>query len=102
MISLARVLSAVGLIKTSRRGGFCPACRLVQTDDAPREVTAPALIAFALLIVAALAWVVTISRMRAMDGMAMGLGSFGAFMTTWMMMMAAMMFPTALPLVFDF
>ena len=52
----AQVLAAVGLIKPSRRRGFCPACRLFQTDDGPQEIAAPALIALAFLIVAALAW----------------------------------------------
>lgn len=102
MTALTRVLSAAGLIRTSRRQGFCPACRLYQTDDAPREVAAPALIALAYIIVAALAWAWTIARMRAMDGMTMGLGPFAPFVTSWTVMMAAMMLPTAMPLVFDF
>jgi predicted metal-binding membrane protein len=101
-MSPAQLLSAVGLIKTSRRRGFCPACRLFQTGDGPQEIAAPALIALAFLIVAALAWVETIARMSAMDDMAMGLGSFGPFVATWAVMMAAMMLPSALPLVFEF
>jgi predicted metal-binding membrane protein len=96
------MLSAVGLIKPSRRRGFCPACRLFQTGDGPQEIAAPALIALAFLIVAALAWAWTIVRMRAMDDMAMGLGAFGPFVATWVVMMAAMMLPSALPLVFEF
>jgi predicted metal-binding membrane protein len=98
----AQVLSAVGLIKTSRRRGFCPACRLFQTGDGPQEIAAPALIALAFLIVAALAWALTIVRMRSMDDMAMGLGSFGPFVASWAVMMAAMMLPSAIPLVFEF
>jgi predicted metal-binding membrane protein len=116
-MSPAHVLSSVGLIKTSRRRGFCPACRLFQTDDGPQEIAAPALVAFTFLIVAALAWVFTIERMSsmddttmddmamgemAMDEMAMGLGSFGSFVATWAVMMAAMMLPSAMPLVFEF
>lgn len=101
-MSPARVLAAVGLVKTSRRRGFCPACRLFQTGDGPQEVAAPALIAVAFLVVAALAWVWTFVRMRAMGEMTMGLGSFGPFAVTWTVMMAAMMFPTATPLVFEF
>jgi predicted metal-binding membrane protein len=101
-MSLARVLSAVGLIRTSRRRGFCPACRLFQTGDGPQEVDAPALIVLAFLIVAALAWGLTIARMGSMGAMTMGLGSFGPFVVTWTAMMAAMMMPSATPLVFEF
>ena len=101
-MSHAQVLSAVGLIRTSRRRGFCPACRLFQTGDAPQEMAAPALIALACLIVAALAWALTIERSRSMDDMAMGLGSMGPFVASWAVMMAAMMLPSATPLVFEF
>jgi len=98
----AQMLSAVGLIRPSTRRGFCPACRLFQTGDAPQEIAAPALIALAFLFVAALAWVLTIVRMSSMDDMSMGLGSFDAFVASWAVMMAAMMFPSALPVVFEF
>src|SRR5215216_7246188 len=98
----AQVLAAVGLIKPSRRRGFCPACRLLQTEDGPQEIAAPALIALAFLIVAALAWAWTIVRLNSMDDMAMGLGSFGPFVASWAVMMAAMMLPSATPLVFEF
>jgi predicted metal-binding membrane protein len=101
-MSHAQVLSAVGLIRTSRRRGFCPACRLFQTRDAPQEIAAPALIALASLMVAVLAWALTIARSRSMDDMAMGLGSIGPFGAAWTLMMAAMMFPSATPLVFEF
>jgi hypothetical protein len=81
-MSHARVLSAVGLIRTSRRRGFCPACRLFQTGDGPQQIAAPALIALAFLIVAALAWALTIVRLSSMDDMAMRLGSFGPFVAS--------------------
>ena len=102
MKSLAQVLSAGGLIRPSRRRGFCPACRLFQTGDGPQEIAAPALIALAFLIVAALAWALTIARSRSMDEMAMGLGAFGPFVASWAVMMAAMMLPSSIPLVFEF
>ena len=102
MMSPAQVLSAVGLIKTSRRRGFCPACRLFQTGDGPQEIAAPALVALAFLIVASVAWALTIVRLNSMDDMAMGLGSFGPFVASWAVMMAAMMLPSAIPLVFEF
>ena len=101
-MSLARMLSALGLIRPSRRRGFCPACRLFQTGDTPQEIAAPAVIAFAFLIVAALAWASTIAQSRSMDDMSMGLGSIGPFVAGWAVMMAAMMLPAATPLVFEF
>src|SRR5438093_8319847 len=102
LMSAAQVLFKVGLIKTSRRRGFCPACRLFQTGDGPQEITAPALIALAFLIVAALAWALTIVSLSAMDDIAMGLGAFGPFVASWAVTMAAMMLPSAMPLVFEF
>jgi predicted metal-binding membrane protein len=101
-MSYAQALSAVGLIRTSRRRGFCPACRLFQAGDAPREIAAPALIALAFLVVAVLAWASTIAGSRSMDDMTMGLGSMGPFVAAWTVMMAAMMLPSATPLVFEF
>jgi predicted metal-binding membrane protein len=96
------MLSAVGLIRPSQRRGFCPACRLFQTGDAPQEIAAPAVIALAFVIVAALAWTFTIAQSRSMDDMTMGLGSIGSFVAGWVVMMAAMMLPSATPLVFEF
>jgi predicted metal-binding membrane protein len=101
-MSLPKVLSAVGLIRPSKHRGFCPACRLFQTGDAPQEIAAPALIALAFVIVAVLAWALTIAQSRSMDDMTMGLGSIGAFVAGWAVMMAAMMLPSATPLVFEF
>ena len=101
-MSLARVLSTAGLIRPSRRRGFCPACRLYLAGDTPHEIKAPAIIALAFLVVAALAWVFTIVRTRSMHDMVMGLGPFGPFVANWAVMMAAMMFPSAIPLVFEF
>src|SRR5947209_3386801 len=101
-MSHAQMLSAVGLIRTSRRRGFCPACRLFQTGDGPQEISAPALISVAFLILAAVAWTVTIARMSSMDDMTMGLGPIGPFVVAWTVMMAAMMLPSAMPLIFEF
>lgn len=53
----------------------------------------------ATLAIAALCWVAVLARM---DGMAMnagmGLGPFAAFISSWALMMAAMMLPSAVPL----
>ncbi len=58
----------------------------------------------ALVLAAALAtWIVTIVRMRGMDaGPGTGLGSLGWFVGVWTTMMAAMMFPAAMPMVLLF
>ncbi len=101
-MSLAQILSAVGLIRTSQHRGFCPACRLFQAGDAQKELAAPAVIALAFLTLAALAWAWTIAQSRMMAGMAMGPGSLGPFAASWIVMMAAMMLPSATPLIFEF
>jgi predicted metal-binding membrane protein len=101
-MSHAQMLSAVGLIRPSRRRGFCPACRLFQSGDTPQEIAAPALIALAFLVVAALAWVLTVVRTSSMDDMTMSLGSLEGFVAGWTVMMAGMMLPSATPLVFEF
>src|SRR5207244_2591688 len=60
-----------------------------------------AITALLVLGVAALAWILTIAQSGSMD-MAMGWGSLPSFATTWLVMMTAMMLPTALPLVYEF
>jgi predicted metal-binding membrane protein len=62
------------------------------------------LTAGALLLAAALAtWVVTVEQMRGMDaGPGTDLGSLGWFLGIWVTMMAAMMFPSAAPMVLIF
>ena len=53
-----------------------------------------------LFAVAALGWWWTGDRMRGMDnGPWTGLGSFGWFLGVWVVMMAAMMFPSVAPTV---
>ena len=104
-MTVGRALSTVGLIRPTRRRGFCPACRLWDpgsNDRAGRaEVSAPAVVALAFLALAAIAWVLTVWR-SGNAGMEMGMGSLGSFAAGWTVMMAAMMLPTALPLVFEF
>ncbi len=110
MKSLTQLLAAGGLIRPVRPRGFCPACKgwYAGAGDpaqaARREVDPAALTALVVLVVAVLAWILTIAQsgsMAAMD-MAMGLGSLQSFATTWLVMMAAMMLPSALPLVYEF
>jgi predicted metal-binding membrane protein len=66
------------------------------------EIAPPALTALVFLVVAAVAWWLTIEQSRSMSGMTMDRGTPGAFAVSWVVMMAAMMLPTALPLVFEF
>jgi predicted metal-binding membrane protein len=107
-MSLSQALSAVGLIRPTRRHGFCPACRLWAAAPPGEpgavhvEIAPPALTALAFLAVAAIAWLLMVQQSRSMDGMAMGPGSLGPFAASWTVMMVAMMLPSALPMVFEF
>jgi predicted metal-binding membrane protein len=106
-VTVGQALSTVGLIRPTMRRGFCPACRLWDRDSNERpgraEVSAPAVVALVFLGLAAVAWLLTIwwSRSAGMD-MRMGMGSLGSFAAGWTVMIAAMMLPTAVPLVFEF
>ena len=109
-MTLMEVLAAGGLIRPVKQRGFCPACKgwVSGTGDptrnARREIDPAALSALVVLVVAALAWILTAQQSQsaaAMD-MDMGLGSLQSFAATWLVMMAAMMLPSALPLVYEF
>ncbi len=108
-MSTVELLSRIGLLRPVRRSAFCPACKgWLGGDDAgravsPREIAPPALAAAMVLVVASVAWIMMIHQSRSsMGDMEMGLGSPGSFAAGWLMMMAAMMLPTALPVVFEF
>jgi predicted metal-binding membrane protein len=107
-MTLNQALSAARLIRPTRRRGFCPACRGWQpgTVDRPgradSEISPPALAALAFLALAAVAWAWTIRQSISPAAMEMGLGSIGSFAAGWAVMMAAMMLPSALPLVYEF
>ena len=103
-MSVSRTLLAVGLMRPTRRRGFCPACRgwAAPTGETRAEIAPPALTALGFLVVAAVAWWLTIEQSRSMSGMTMDLGTPGSFAVSWVVMMAAMMLPTAVPLVFEF
>jgi predicted metal-binding membrane protein len=62
----------------------------------------PAVAVAATLVVAGGAWAYTVDQAGSMGGMAMGLGPLDSFATVWVVMMAAMMLPTAVPLIFEF
>jgi predicted metal-binding membrane protein len=56
-----------------------------------------------LLVLAALAWLLTRKRMLGMDaGPGTDLGSLGFYVVSWVVMMAAMMFPSIAPMVLTF
>jgi len=104
-MSLNALVSTVGLVRPAGRRGFCPACRLFLIGDASQgssELAMPALAVAATLVVAGGAWALTIAQASSMSGVAMGLGPLESFAWVWVAMMAAMMLPTALPLVFEF
>ncbi|MHB8629541.1 MAG: DUF2182 domain-containing protein [Aggregatilineales bacterium] len=114
MKSLTEVFAAGGLIRPVRPRGFCPACKgwVAGSGDhahsARHEFDPAALTVLVVLAMAAVAWVLTIAQSGSMAGMnmdmnmAIGLGSPQSFAMTWLVMMAAMMLPSALPLVYEF
>lgn len=107
-MAISQVLMATGLVRRSRQRGFCPACRRLETANDRRsgyssgEIAVPAVTALAVLFVAGFAWAVTIVQTRSMGSGMMGLGSVQTFAATWVVMMAAMMLPSAIPLVAAF
>ena len=70
--------------------------------DARPELAKPIIAALIVLAVAGVAWAAMVQHSRSMDGMDMGLGPFGYFAATWVVMMAAMMLPSAIPVVVGF
>ncbi len=101
----SRLFTAIGLVRLARPGGFCPACRvLMKAHDARRELAKPMVGALVVLAVAGVAWAAMVHHSRAMAGMDMdmSLGPIGSFAVTWVVMMAAMMLPSAIPVVLEF
>ena len=101
-----RLFLAIGLVRQARPGGFCPACRvLMKALDTRHEMAKPMVAALVMLAVAGAAWAAMVQHSRSMaemDGMDMGLGPIGPFAATWVVMMAAMMLPSAIPIVVEF
>ena len=63
----------------------------------------PINIAGALLAAALIAWIIVVERMRGMDGgPGTDLGALGWYVGIWVTMMAAMMLPSAAPMVLVF
>jgi len=101
-----RLLQTIGLVRQARPGGFCPACRvLMKALDARQELAKPMVATSLVLAVAGIAWAAMVEESRSMadmNGMDMGLGPLESFAATWVVMMAAMMLPSAVPLVLEF
>src|SRR5213083_2200190 len=101
-----RRLLAIGLVRQARPAGFCPACRVLMKGlDARQELAKPTVAALVVLAVAGIAWAVMVQHSRSMagmNGMDMGLGPLESFAATWVVMMAAMMLPSAIPVVLEF
>jgi len=65
----------------------------------PPRSRSQVLLAIALLVLAGVGWVVIDVRMRGMDaGPGTDLGTLGFYITAWIVMMAAMMFPSIVPM----
>jgi predicted metal-binding membrane protein len=105
-MSGGRLLLAIGLVRQARPGGFCPACRvLIKAGDARQELAKPMAAALVVLAVAGVAWAAMVHHSRSMagiGGMEVGLGPIESFAATWVVMMAAMMLPSAIPVVLEF
>jgi predicted metal-binding membrane protein len=98
-----RLATAIGLVRHARPGGFCPACRvLMKARDARPELAKPMVAALVVLAVAGGAWAAMVHHSDAMAEMDMGLGPIESFAVTWVVMMAAMMLPSAIPVVLEF
>jgi len=77
----------------------------MKARDARPELAKPMVAALVVLAVAAVAWAAMVQHSRAMagmDGMDMGLGPIESFAAIWVVMMAAMMLPSAIPVVLKF
>jgi len=98
-----RLLLTIGLVREARPTGFCPACRvLMRALDARPDLAKPTVAALVVLAVAGAAWAVMVHHSRSMAGMDMGLRPPASFAATWIVMLAAMMLPSAIPVVVEF
>src|SRR5262249_15785336 len=102
----ARLFTTLGLLRQARPGGFCPACRvLMKARDASQELAKPLVAALLVLVIAGVPCVALPQHSRSMAemaGMDMGLGPIESFAAMWIVMMAAMMLPSAIPVVLEF
>src|SRR5260370_42474965 len=96
------LFTAIGLVRLARPGGFCPACRvLMKARDARPELAKPMVAALVVLAVAGAAWAAMVHHSR-MAGMDRALGPIWSFAVTWVVMMAAMIVHSSIPVVLVF
>ena len=74
----------------------------MRARDARPELAKPMVATLVVLAVAGIAWAAMAHHSHAMAGMNMGLGPIASFAVTWVVMMAAMMLPSAIPVVLEF
>jgi len=77
----------------------------MKARDARQELAKPMAAALVVLAVAGVAWAAMVHHSRSMagmEGMEMGLGPIESFAATWVVMMAAMMLPSGIPVVLEF
>jgi len=74
----------------------------MRARDARHELAKPMVATLVVLAVAGIAWAAMAHHSHAMAGMNMGLGPIASFAVTWVVMMAAMMLPSAIPVVLEF
>jgi predicted metal-binding membrane protein len=97
---MAAVLARLGLTESRRRPAVCPACLRMPVFGEER-LSAPAVFTLAgVLVVSILAWVFVAGQTSM--GMAVDMMAWQVFAGTWVLMMAAMMLPSAVPVVVTF
>jgi predicted metal-binding membrane protein len=105
-MSDSRLLLTIGLVRQARPDGFCPACRvLMKARDARHELAKPMAAALVVLAIGGAAWATMVRHSRSMagtEGMEVGLGPIESFAATWVLMIAAMMLPSAMPVIVEF
>jgi predicted metal-binding membrane protein len=76
----------------------------MKARDASQELAKPMVAALIVLAFAGVAWAAMVQQSRSMVemGIDMGLGPVESFAATWVVMMAAMMLPSAIPMVLEF
>src|SRR5436305_1451946 len=97
---MSAVLAKLGLTESGRRPAVCPACGRMPVFGEER-LSAPAVFTLAgVLVVSVLAWAFVAGQSSmSMDP---GMLSWQVFAGTWVLMMAAMMLPSAVPIVVRF
>ena len=95
-------MSRDGLGEPRAAAGGAP-LRALASAVRPRALPGPGVTAAILLAAALATWIITVARMRGMDGgPGTDLGGLAWFVPIWVTMMAAMMLPAAAPMVLTF